>query len=57
MRGGNAEIKNFASWLLRDHGLRNEARCGGLRYHDARQFVDVEHREGFMAEENRVSWP
>jgi uncharacterized protein (TIGR02118 family) len=24
---------------------------------DARQFVDVEHLEGFVAEENRVIWP
>lgn len=24
---------------------------------DARQFVDVEHREGFVAEEKRVIWP
>lgn len=24
---------------------------------DAQQFVDVEHLEGFVAEENRVIWP
>jgi len=33
MRGGHAESKNFAAWLLWDPGLRNQARGGGLSCH------------------------